>query len=340
VPRVVVVHDYLTQRGGAERVALALARAFDDAPVVTSVYARERTFPEFGELDVRPILRVPVADPRRLFPVLPLLFGRHRVRDADVVVCSSSGWAHGVATAAPKVVYCHTPPRWLHVPGDYLLGQPWPVRAALRAAQTPLRRWDARAAASAARYVANSTTVRERIRRAYGLDAEVVHPPPGLDADGAQEPVDVGDEPFLLAVARARAYKNAGLVEEAAARAGVRVVVVGSSARTTSDAELRWLYANCRGLVAAAFEDFGLTPVEAMSFGKPVLALRAGGYLDSVVEGVTGAFFDRADVATLAAALARFDERDFDPAAIRGHAEAFAPERFVARMRELVAGLA
>jgi glycosyltransferase involved in cell wall biosynthesis len=339
VPRVVVVHDYLTQRGGAERVALALVRAFPGARLVTSVYAPERTFAGFRDVEVEAILPLRIADPRPLFPLLPLAFGRHRVRDADVVVCSSSGWAHGVATDAPKLVYCHTPPRWLHAPDDYLLGHAWPVRAALGLAQAPLRRWDARAAASAARYVANSTTVRERIRRAYGRDAEVVHPPASLDPDGPQEPPAVGEEPFLLTVARARGYKNAELVEAAAERAGVKVVVVGSSLVAT-DAQLRWLYAHCRGLVAAAYEDFGLTPVEAMSFGKPVLALRAGGYLDSVVEGTTGRFFDRADVATLAAALAEFDERDFDAEAIRRHAAAFAPERFAARVRALVEELA
>jgi glycosyltransferase involved in cell wall biosynthesis len=171
-----------------------------------------------------------------------------------------------------------------------------------------------------------------------------------LDPAGPQRPVAVGDEPFLLTVARGRAYKNSGIVEDAAAAAGMRLVVVGAPRRPTKpgvihvgtidDDELRWLYANCRTLVAAAYEDFGLTPVEAMAFGKPVLALRAGGYLDSMVDGVTGRFFDRPDVRTLAEALRTFDESEFAADAIRRHAETFSADRFAASMREIAASVA
>ncbi len=348
--RVVVAHDYLTQRGGAERVVVALLSVFPGARVVTSVYVPETTFPELRDVEVETILPdwTPLVrrDARAAFPLLAPAFGRHRIRDADVVVCSSSGWAHGVGADAPKVVYCHTPARWLYAADDYLLGHALPVRLVARAAQAPLRSWDQAAAASAAVYAANSTTVRERIRRVYGREAELVHPPVTVDVSGAQRPADVGGEPFLLTVARGRGYKNGALVEDAAARAGLRLVVVGAEGASTSphvvhagrvdDDRLRWLYASCRGLVAAAHEDFGLTPIEAMSFGKPVLALRAGGYLDSVVDGVTGSFFDRADVDTLAAALAAFDEARYDPAAIRDHAATFGLDRFAERMRALV----
>jgi glycosyltransferase involved in cell wall biosynthesis len=178
--------------------------------------------------------------------------------------------------------------------------------------------------------------VRERIAHAYGRQAEVVHPPAMLDPDGPQEAVPM-EQPFLLMVARPRAYKNHALVERAAAAAGVALF---SAEGRLTDGELRWLYAHCRGLVAAAHEDFGLTPVEAMRFGKPVLALRAGGYVDSVVDGVTGAFFDRLDVAALADAMRAFDESSYDPAAIRSHAARFSLEAFSARMREIVAAAA
>lgn len=334
VAGVVIAHDYLTQRGGAERVVLALLEAFPGARVVTSVYAPERTFPEFGEVEVETLLpaRLFGRDARLAFPLLAPAFSRHAVRDADVVVCSSSGWAHGVSTTAPKVVYCHTPARWLYVTSDYVAGHGALVRAVATAGRVPLRRWDERAAASASVYVANSTVVRERIQRVYGRPAEVVHPPAALDPGGRQEPVAGVDSPFLLTVSRPRGYKNLAVVAEAASSADVRIFAAEGG---LTDPQLRWLYAHCRGLVAAAHEDFGLTPVEAMSFGKPVLALRAGGYLDSVAEGVTGSFFDRLDVATLATALAGFDESTFDPEAIRRHAARFSKERFAARMREI-----
>jgi len=338
VTEVVIAHDYLTQRGGAERVVLALLDAFPGARVVTSVYAPAGTFPEFRDVEIETILPAALfgREARLAFPVLAPAFSRHVVRKADVVVCSSSGWAHGISTAAPKVVYCHTPARWLYATEDYVAGHGRIVRGIAAAGGAPLRRWDRRAAASAAVYVANSTVVRERIANVYGRMAEVVHPPASLDPGGLQETVEVG-EPFLLTVARPRGYKNLAVVEAGAAEAGVRLVTVEGG---VDDAQLRWLYANCRGLVAAAYEDFGLTPVEAMSFGKPVLALRAGGYLDSVVENVTGSFFDRLDVRALAEALAGFNETAFDGGTIRRHAERFSPERFAARMREIVAAVA
>lgn len=333
---VVIAHDYLTQRGGAERVVLALVEAFPGARVVTSVYAADRTFPEFRNVEIDTLLpaRLFGRDARLAFPVLAPAFSHHTVRDADVVVCSSSGWAHGVSTTGRKVVYCHTPARWLYASEDYVAGHGRVVRGVAAAARAPLRRWDKRAAASAAAYVANSTVVRDRIEHAYGLQAAIVHPPAVLDPAGDREPVTGAEAPFLLTVSRPRGYKNLTVVKEAAATAGTPVFAVEGG---IGDAQLRWLYANCRGLVAAAHEDFGLTPVEAMRFGKPVLALRAGGYLDSVAEGLTGSFFDRLDVPTLAAALTSFDEAAFDPGAIRRHAEQFSPERFVGRMREIVA---
>jgi glycosyltransferase involved in cell wall biosynthesis len=354
VRRVAIVHDYLTQRGGAERVVLALADAFPGARLVTSVYAPRATYPEFANAGVETILPgwLPfVARNHRVaFPVLGPAFAQHRIRDADVVICSSSGWAHGVATDAPKVVYCHTPARWLYARDDYLLGYPLPIRVAVHTAAVPLRRWDGRVAAAAARYVANSSVVRDRIKTAYGLDAEVVHPPMTLDPAGPQRAVEVGDGPFLLTVARGRAYKNSSVVEDAAVAAGVRLVVVGAPRRarkpgvthvgTVDDEQLRWLYTNCRALVAAAYEDFGLTPVEAMAFGKPVLALRAGGYLDSMVDGVTGRFFERAEATSLAEALRSFDVSAFDADVIRQRAASFSQQRFAERLREIVASVA
>lgn len=352
--RVAIVHDYLTQRGGAERVVLALLAAFPQARLVTSAYDPAGTFQELAAQDVETLLPrwLPLLhrDPRWMFALLPALFSRSRIDDADVVVCSSSGWAHGIATDAPKLVYCHTPARWLHAGGDYGIGQPLPVRAALRAARGPLRRWDVHAAATATAYVANSTTVAARIRRAYGYEADVIHPPVLIDANGPQRSIDAVEPPFFLTVSRGRGYKNTGAIEEASSLARRRVVVaggdrpgrVGDCVRlgAVSDEELRWLYSTCEALVVVAHEDFGLTPIEAMAFGTPVIALRAGGYLDSVVEDVTGVFFDQPDAASVAASLAAFDRDDFDREAIRRHASSFSLDRFVHRIRAAVAAVA
>ena len=166
--RFAIVHDYLTQKGGAERVVLALCRAFPDAPVYTSLYDRATTFPEFRDRDVRSLWldrATPLRKRHRLaLPFLPLAFATTRV-DAEVVVCSSSGWAHGVRTDGRKVVFCHSPPKWLYRREDYLGERPsGAARAGLRVLDPYLRRFDRRAAASADTYVAGGAPYWRRWR--------------------------------------------------------------------------------------------------------------------------------------------------------------------------------
>jgi glycosyltransferase involved in cell wall biosynthesis len=211
-----------------------------------------------------------------------------------------------------------------------------------------LRVWDAHAARTADTYLANSTAIAELILAIYGRHAEVIPPPVVLDADGARSPA-AGIEPgFFLSVARPLPYKNVDRVVEAfALLPDARLVLVGGTPHAKpgsnvtvltdiTDAELRWLYANCRGLVAAAHEDFGLAPLEAAAFGKPTAALRAGGFLDTVVSGETGVFFDTLDPAAVAAAVTAVSERTFDESRLRQQAAAFSRERFVARLRGVV----
>ncbi len=353
-PRVAVVHDYLTQRGGAERVALAVVRALPGARVVTGCYEPTATFPEFAGLDVEttwlnrvhPLRR----DPRKALPLLALAFGGTEVTDVDAVVCSTSGWAHGVSTRAPKIVYCHNPARWLYQPSDYFRRLPRPLLTVIAFLLSGLRRWDKKRAGEASVYLANSTAVQARVREHYGIEATVVHPPAGLLPDGPVAPI-VGLAPgFLLVVGRARGYKNTALVAEAVERTpGERLVVVGDlpkraggwsdrivGFRDVSDAELRWLYENAAAVVAVANEDFGLTPVEAFGFGTPVIALREGGYLDSCRAGLTGVWIDEATVHGVVRAIGDFRARSFDSAAIRHHARRWSPERFAADIQAVV----
>ena len=349
----VVAHDYLTQRGGAERVALELARRLGAREIVTSVYAPERTFEGFREFDVREsqgrVLDRFAGDMRRALPFLAGAWSRLPPVDADVVVCSSSGWAHGLRTTPGtlKVVYCHTPARWLHQPEDYGLGHPAPVKLALHALSPALRRWDARAAASADLYIANSTTVAARIRRAYGIDAEVIHPPVSIDVDGAQEPVAGVAPGAFLTVSRARGYKGTERLVAAFARMPQhRLVLVGTSpsahtpANVTavgavSDDQLRWLYAHARALISVSREDFGLTPVEAGAFGTPALLLRAGGFLDSTVEGESGGFIEDETADAVARAVEDFPA-EWDAGAVRANAARFSPDAFAVRLREVI----
>ena len=358
VPRVAIVHDYLTQRGGAERVVLALAAAFPGAPIHTSFYAPAETFPEFAGLDVRAMSLNRVAmlrDHHRLaLPVLAPAFSRLRV-EADVVICSSTGWAHGADVVGRRVVYCHSPARWLWAKDQYLPpGSSFAKRAMLATLERRLRAWDVRAAKRADRYLVNSSLIRDRVKHAYGIDAEIVPPPFTLPVDGAQRQPLPGLEPgYFLCVSRLLPYKNVRQVVEAfAALPNERLVVVGSGpdeaaikaaatgnvsfTGTVGDEELAWLYANTAGLIAASYEDFGITPLEAAAFGVPVAALRWGGFLDTVREGESGVFFDAPDADAIRAAVVKLLDRDWDRALLRAHAATFSEARFASRLRSVV----
>lgn len=357
VGQVSLVHDYLTQRGGAERVVLALAAAFPAATLYTSLYDSAATYPEFAGLDVRTLaldrIRVLRAHHRLAFPLLAPAFSHLHV-DAQVTVCSSSGWAHGTRVSGRKVVYCHTPARWLYQPDRYLAGRARGAGALLSMMSPPLRRWDRRAAASAHRYLVNSTAVRKRVSDLYGIEAEVLPPPVEIEPSAPHQPV-AGIEPgFLLCVSRLLPYKNVERV--AAAFCSLperRLVVVGSGPLSdriragappnvtlidqVADAGLRWLYASSVGLIAASYEDFGLTPVEAAAFGKPTAALRWGGFLDTIVEGTTGILFDRPDPQSIAQAVDRLCQSSWDADVLVAHAGIYSQERFVERIRAVVA---
>jgi glycosyltransferase involved in cell wall biosynthesis len=273
--------------------------------------------------------------------------------DADVVLCSSSGWAHGVRTDGAKVVYCHAPARWLYQRDAYLAQSGRGAAAALGVLAPALRRWDRRAAATADRYLVNSTRTQGLVREAYGIDAEVLFPPHGVDPHGPQRPVDGVEPGSLLCVSRLLAYKNVDAVLGAvAARPTDHLVVVGAGPdrdrlrslappnvtflEGIDDDQLRWLYATSRALVAASYEDFGLTPIEAAAFGTPSIVLRFGGYLDTVVDGETGLQFAEPDPRAIRNAVDRLDLEPLDPAVIRRHAARFAPERFHEALRLVV----
>lgn len=280
-PVVAIAHDYLTQRGGAERVVLAMHRAFPEATIYTSLYAPDTTFPEFrdvrivtSELNrVAPLRR----DHRKALPFLALAASGMRI-EADVVIASSSGWAHGFRTSGKLLVYCHSPARWLYLTDQYLgdAAKLSPRRLAALALRQPLVRWDRRAAARADYYFANSRVVQERVREVYAIEAELLHPPYGLDDTGpAQRPPQAPDGRFHLLVARLLPYKNVDQVLAAYTGRPERLLVVGdgpqrgplveaappnvSFAPRLDDAHLRWCYQHTDALVAASFEDFGLT---------------------------------------------------------------------------------
>ena len=357
---VALVHDYLTQCGGAERVVLSMRRAFPDATIYTSLYDPVATFPEFGaaEIEVQRLNRWAVLrrHHRLALPLLASSFARCHVA-ADVVLCSSSGWAHGVRTDGAKIVYCYTPARWLYQADRYFGAEGKRLsRAALGVLRPYLESWDRKAAASAQRYLTSSRAVALRISATYGIEATVVPPPHTLGAEGVQEPVDHLDDGFALCVSRLLPYKNLDTLIDAFRNCSERRLVIvgdgperGRLARWAPgnvtfvgkcrDAQLRWLYARASMVLCPSYEDYGLTPLEAASFGKPVGALRWGGFLDTVVEGCTGVFFESPSPAEILNAVLVLGSSKFDECSIRAHALQFDEASFVAQLRNIVSTL-
>lgn len=361
--RVALVHDDLTQRGGAERVVLALHRLFPEAPIFTSVHDSSGTFEEFTGADVRTtfLQRLPHRGnrARALLPLYPIAMNRIDLRGYDLVVSSSSRFAHGVkAPHACHVSYCHTPARWLYDTGYFGPGGPvrsWAVPA-LRPLLGIMRRWDQVAARRPDVYVANSREVAARIERVYGREAPVIHPPVDvISTSDTTETAGGGSDPYYLVVSRLLPYKRIDLVIHACAAMGRRLIVVGSGparqaltalARSVapglvefrsglSDGALHRLLAGCTALVQAGREDFGLVPIEANAAGRPAVAFAAGGGLETVVDGTTGVHFTEQAGGALIAALERVESTPWDAALLRRHAEGFGEVRFHTEMCRL-----
>jgi glycosyltransferase involved in cell wall biosynthesis len=360
--RVAIAHDYLTQRGGAERVVLAMAKAFPDAPIYTTLYEPDRTFPEYGGLDVRTSRLNRVGFLRKhhraALPFLPRAVSSMTI-DADLVLVSSSGWAHGVTSTGQKLVYCYSPARWLHQQHRYLGDHPSRSTAVALKLMSPwLRRWDFRAAQTATSYVTISSVVQDRVHSVYGLPSTVL-PAPRPDTDRCpSEPMPhverwLDGRRYELCVSRLLPYKNVDQVVAAYRQEPRRtLVVVGSGPEKKAlqaaagpnvlfleditDGELAWLYRGCTALIAVSYEDFGLTPLEAASFGKPSIVLRWGGYVETMVENVTAVFVDVPETEHLRGAFAQVDAHPWDAGRIVEHATRYHEDVFIEAIRELV----
>jgi glycosyltransferase involved in cell wall biosynthesis len=361
--RLAIVHERLTEIAGSEHVVAELSREWPDAPV-TIPMVDSRVEASFTSRVTTGSLSTAyrMAGYRSYAPLLPLVPGWLRRRDLgspDAVIISHHAFALAAVHAAsptPTIAYVHSPARWAW---DEAMRKEEASSRAGRLALDVLSRLaiktELAAASRITTIVANSTAVAQRIKRHWHREAQVVHPPVNIDfytPDAAQTREDY----FLLA-GRLVSYKRPDIAIRAAARAGVRLVVAGvgrESARCrrladgadvtfvgrVSNDELRSLYRGATAMVMPGEEDFGITPVEAMACGTPVIALGIGGALDSVVDGCTGTFVASADDARMvngfAERLASFDGRRFDPVAIRAHAESFSPENFRRRMAGVV----
>jgi glycosyltransferase involved in cell wall biosynthesis len=347
-PRVAILHDYLNQYGGAERVLEQLHALFPEAPIFTSMYAPDKMPPAYRQWDIRTsfMQRLPwvTTHHQPYLPVYPLAFESFDLSRFDIVLSNSSAFCKGAVTPPETlhICYCLTPMRWVWRYGDYVererLGTL--ARLALPPLIHYLRLWDVSTAQRVDRFVAISTTIAGRIRKFYGREAEVIYPPvdTGRFVPGGQR----GD--YYLTVARLNPYRRIDLVVDAFNQLGLPVKIVGDGRHRAAleanarpnvqflgrvdDAALVQLYQGCKGYLFPAEEDFGIAPVEAQAVGRPVVAYAAGGALDTVIDGETGVYFHEQSAAALAEAVRRLESSRLDPKRIRANALRFGTHVF------------
>jgi glycosyltransferase involved in cell wall biosynthesis len=342
--KLALVHDWLNQIGGAEDVLEHLARYYPDAPLYTSMFAPDLMPDSYRAWNIRTtrLDRLPGIHThhQRYLPLYPLAFGRLDLSGYDVVLSNKSGFCHGVQTGPDTVhiCYCLAPTRYIWDLDSYLARENFStsVRLAARLVARLYRRWDYAAAQRVDHFIAISTEIQQRIRRFYHRDSALISPP--VEVAERFAPSAVTDDYFLI-VSRLIPYKRIDLAVQACTRLGLPLIVGGQGrdrARLEAlagptvqfigyvpDEDLPDLFARCRAFIFPGLEDFGITPVQAQAAGRPVIAYRGGGALDTVIPGQTGLFFAEPTVESLIAALETFDAAQFDPAAVRAHAMQF-----------------
>jgi glycosyltransferase involved in cell wall biosynthesis len=347
--RVALVHDHLIQQGGAERVLEAMQAMYPEAPTFTLYYDKESLKGDFGHKDIRTsfIQKLPFAKRkfRWLLPLMPYATETYDLSGFDVVISSTSAFAKGVITSPDTIhiCYCHTPTRYLWSDtASYVdeLKASGLVKKLLPFVLSQLRVWDKAAADRTDLFLANSKTVRDRIKKYYRRDSTVMYPP--VDTDKFE--ISAAEKTYYLAGGRLVAYKRFDLIIEAFNRLKKPLKIFGTGPAEAelrrlagptieflgrvSDTERARLFSGAIAFIHPQEEDFGLTAVESMATGRPVIAYQKGGARETVIEGETGTFFTEQTPEALMAAVENLKPERFDSAKIRQHAEKFSTTNF------------
>jgi glycosyltransferase involved in cell wall biosynthesis len=355
--KVALVHDYCFEQGGAENVVEVLLELFPTAPLYTSIYDPPTMSAAFRRADVRTSFLQRIVRQKRyakaFLPLYPAAFAGFDLVAYDLVLSSASSFAKcvRVAPGARHICYCYSPTHFLWADHDYLRSYSRRVRWLTQLTHPVLRRLDYRAAQRVDAFIAISQVVAARIARYYNRPATVIPPPIRLAEFPVISDPPPPDAPFLV-LSRLVGYKRVDLAVEAANRLRVPLLIVGDGpdrarlealagptvrfAGRVPRADVPRLLHEARALIFPGEEDFGLTPLEAMAAGTPVVAYAAGGALETVVDGETGIFFTEQTVDSLAAALAGLRREAFDSRVLRAHAAQFDVAVFQRRLRAFV----
>lgn len=341
--KVALVHDYLNEFGGAERVLLALSEIWPEAPIYTAFYRKNSE--TFKRLKNRKIIaswvqKIPFFATKLYSPfrfLAPLIWNSFDLSEYDLVITSSS-WYVTKGLHKNEICYCHTPPRWLY---GYATSQDlhkyWLVRVYAAIVGYFMRHYDFLAAQKVKYFIANSEEVRKRIEKFYRRESVVIYPP--VDLTGQQGVRELGQKrsDYYLIVSRPVGGKGIELGLAAAKKCGFKLKIVGGG--SVSDEELVRLYSQAKAFLALSKdEDFGITPVEAMACGCPVIAYNGGGYKETVINGKTGILFDDYSVSGLIRAIKKFDDSNHQTWQRNciEQAKKFNKERFKREIREFV----
>jgi glycosyltransferase involved in cell wall biosynthesis len=355
--RVALVHDWLTGMRGGEKCLEVLCELFPDAPVYTLLHLRGTVSTTIETHPIRTsfVQHLPLVASRyrSYLPLFPVAIGSFDFSSFDVIISTSHCVAKG---ARPRpdglhICYCHTPMRYVWEMYDEYFGKDRAdlvTRSAMRLVGPFLRTWDIVASDRVHYFIANSKNVQNRIQRIYHRESEVIPPP--VDVRRFVPSKKTGD--YYLIVSALVPYKRVDLAVELFNRTGRRLVIVGkgpdaeklhAQAKSNiaflgwkSDDELAVLYSECTALIFPGEEDFGIVPLEAMACGKPVIAFRKGGALETMVENTTGVFFDHQDIDSLSSAIERCAQMPFSPEKIRDHAGQFSRDRYKEAMKKSI----
>jgi len=354
---VAVVHDYFTQLGGAEKVAEELYQMVPGASLVTTVALQEKLPSSLRGIPIQTswLQRMPgMKEHYRLYFLLyPFAVQSLDLSRFDLVLSSSSGYAKGVRThgSSVHVCYCHTPMRWVWNFNDYSARERMGSarKMLLQAVIGMLRLWDEDAARQPDHFIANSRAVAQRIAKVYGRVAEVIHPP--IDVDRFHLSKELDD--YYVVLSRLIPYKRIDLAVQACTTLGRKLIVIGEGPQYRQlvaqagssvkfmgrlpDSEVEYYVSRCRALIFPGEEDFGMAPLEVAAAGRPCIAYRGGGALETVVQGVTGHFFNEQTPESLAEAIEEFERQEWSPTVLQLHANGFRREVFQEKMRHFLA---
>jgi len=335
--KVALIHDDLVQWGGAERVLLGICEIFPDAPIYTSVYDRDNLILKDNFVHKKIITSFLQKIPgwkslyKTLLPLYPIAFEQFSFDQFDLVISHTTRFAKSIITKpqTKHICYCHTPPRFLwHFSGElnYGLGE---------LLMSKLRVYDQVSANRVDCFLAGSENAKKRIKKIYRRDAKVIYPFVDLERFKNVETFDGG---YFVVIGRPNKYKRVALAKFACQELGVELKIISGN---LDDDMVVAILAGCKALLVPGEEDFGLASLEAQALGKPVVAFKAGGSLETVIDGKTGFFFDQQTVTSLVGVLKRFNDLNhWNKAAFcKANAKKFSKDNFIKNFRQTVASL-